>query len=114
MILLSGPADLKYLARIINNNPVVHLCAGDTTTFSFSSEVAAGFTNPSYQWQVSTNSGISWKDIDGATQLLYTRKPTQPGVHLYRLTTVNGENGQPFPAALLHRFWKSTYMPTLL
>jgi gliding motility-associated-like protein len=87
------PCGPKILARIINNNPVVHLCAGDTTIFSFSSEIAAGFTNPSYQWQVSTNSGTSWKDIAGATQLLYTRKPTLPGVYLYRLTTVNGENG---------------------
>lgn len=50
-----------------------------------------GYTNPSIQWQVSTNDGFSWNNIPGATGTTYLRPPSAPGDFLYRFILL--ENG---------------------
>ena len=78
--------------RVAGTGGAINLCEGDQTTFMLNSEVAAGYTAPSYQWQVSTNGGRQWKDLAGGTSLNYERKPTTAGGYLYRLTIVDAEN----------------------
>jgi len=50
-------------ANIISNPANFSACAGTDATFSISAEG----TNVQYQWQVSTNNGVSYTNISGAT-----------------------------------------------
>ena len=47
--------------------------------------VGAGYINPSYQWQISTNLGATWSDITGANSTSYNRIPSVAGRFQYRL-----------------------------
>ncbi|MEI8058855.1 MAG: gliding motility-associated C-terminal domain-containing protein [Ferruginibacter sp.] len=71
---------------ILGNMDVVNICEGSTNTYDFSGSVSSGFTGPVFQWQLSTDSGTKWKDINNANALTYQRKPTKPGLYWYRLT----------------------------
>ncbi len=56
-------------APVINSQPQsVTLCNGSNATFT----TAVGGTNPTYQWQVSTDGGATYTNIAGATSSSYT------------------------------------------
>ena len=56
---------------IINTQPA-NVTTGDATTATFSVNATAPLGSLNYQWQVSTNSGISWADITGANGSSYS------------------------------------------
>ncbi|CAN5474446.1 hypothetical protein BH10BAC3_BH10BAC3_03230 [soil metagenome] len=62
------------------------LCEGDNTSLQLSAVISAGYNAPAYQWQLSTDDGILWKDILGANTTVYKRLPTGTGNYQYRLT----------------------------
>jgi gliding motility-associated-like protein len=69
------------------------VCGADVTNFILGASVGAGYTSPSYQWQVSTDAGTTWSDISGATNLTYTRPANSAaGTYEYRLTVAEGTN----------------------
>jgi hypothetical protein len=51
--------------------------------------VGADFTTPVYQWQVSTNGGVSYADISGATAMDYDVPVGTPATNLYRVRVAN-------------------------
>ena len=51
---------------------------------------AAGSPTPTVQWQLSTNSGITWTAIPGATSTSYTFTPLQTGSQEYEAVFSNG------------------------
>jgi hypothetical protein len=71
-----------------------------TATQAISSSITLNATTPSpavpnisYQWEVSTNGGSSWTDINGATTVPYTfNTPNSPGTYTYRLKFASGSN----------------------
>jgi hypothetical protein len=66
----------------------VLLCKGSSKAFTFSTTISAGFNNPSFQWQQSSD-GITWTDIPGATAALYNvsfAANALPGKYLFRLS----------------------------
>jgi gliding motility-associated-like protein len=67
----------------------VNVCEGNSDEYTFTSIVSSGFASPVYQWQQSIDSGKNWKDIPGATDFLYYRKPSNPGVYSYRFTVID-------------------------
>lgn len=67
-------------------------CADDNTPIPLEATVGAGYNNPSYNWQVSTDSGLSFTDIPGATTTQYTHIPSGAGIFLYRLAVAEGGN----------------------
>src|SRR6185436_1884244 len=72
-----------------NSTDTIDVCTGNTNVYQFNAKIpAAAYQQPVYQWQVSTDKGISWKDIPGANALTYTRQPTGDGSYWYRLTVV--------------------------
>lgn len=79
-------------AVLNDGTTTAEVCKGDATVFNLSSSVSSGYSNPSYQWQVSTDGGTTWTDIAGATTTTYTRLPTDPGTYLYRLAVGQGTN----------------------
>jgi gliding motility-associated-like protein len=78
-----GPALIT--AAIQGNADTVDVCEGSTDEFTFNGSLSVGYTQPVYQWQVSTNAGGSWADISGANGINYLRKPTVAGNYWYRL-----------------------------
>jgi gliding motility-associated-like protein len=73
-------------SSIQGNSNIVDICKGNTNSYTFTSTVTAGYTNPVYQWQLSTDSGKIWKDIPGAASLSYLRTATGIGAYWYRLS----------------------------
>jgi gliding motility-associated-like protein len=82
------PCGPKITATISGNTDTVDVCEGNTNVYSFDGAVSAAYQSPAYQWQVSTDSGTTWKDIPGATSIAYTRLPTTPGRYCYRLAVL--------------------------
>lgn len=78
-----GPAVIT--AAIQGNSDTVNVCEGNTNQYSFNGAVSVGYTAPVYQWQVSTDSGTKWTDINNANGLTYQRMPTLAASYWYRL-----------------------------
>lgn len=79
-------------AALSDGSTSTAVCMGDATVFTMSGSASSGYSNPSYQWQVSTDNGSTWTDISSATTTSYTRQPTGPGTYLYRLAVGQGAN----------------------
>jgi gliding motility-associated-like protein len=80
-------------ASIVGAADSVDVCTGDNSIFTLQADVSAGYTDPVYQWQFTTNNGVSWNNIAGATGVTYVRPATAtPGVNLYRLTVSQRSN----------------------
>ena len=87
------PCGPLVLANIDGSKDSVDVCTGDNSIFTLYADVSAGYSDPAYQWQLSTNSGASYTDIAGATQVTYTRPATpDPGRYLYKLAVSEREN----------------------
>ncbi|MBS1666812.1 MAG: gliding motility-associated C-terminal domain-containing protein [Bacteroidetes bacterium] len=92
------PAGPSINVTTINyNSDTIRVCPGNTNPFQFSAVVGSCYINPTYQWQLSTDSAKTWTDIPGANTTSYTALPTAIGTYSYRLTTAQSGNiGLPF------------------
>lgn len=70
----------------------INTCANKKETFELNATVDNCYINTAYQWQISTNNGIGWANIAGATTKVYTRLPTIAGKYLYRLKAAEAGN----------------------
>lgn len=71
------------------------LCVGDNNNVVLNCDVSQGYTNPSYQWQLSTDNSASWADIPGADAKTLNRSftsATPVGDYIFRLTVVESLN----------------------
>lgn len=68
------------------------ICEGTTLSLSFVGTVSNGYTNPSFQWQLSTDEGVNWIDISGAVTTVYSTSISLPGVYRYRMSVADGAN----------------------
>ncbi|MEJ7676523.1 MAG: gliding motility-associated C-terminal domain-containing protein [Segetibacter sp.] len=71
------------------------LCEGDDADVTLSCNISAGYNNPSYQWQQSTDNGNTYTDIPGANDTTFIKNITANaplGKYLYRLSVANGTN----------------------
>ncbi|HEX2628948.1 MAG TPA: T9SS type A sorting domain-containing protein [Chitinophagaceae bacterium] len=66
------------------------LCEGNTLTLY--GNVGAGLNTPTYQWQMSTDGGINWSDIAGATTLTYNLPSLAIGAYQFRLLSAESGN----------------------
>jgi gliding motility-associated-like protein len=71
---------------IQGSNEIVDICEDNANAYTFQSIISTGYANPVFQWQLSTDSAKSWKDIPDATMLTYKRNKTGPGSYWYRVT----------------------------
>ncbi|WP_051189469.1 gliding motility-associated C-terminal domain-containing protein [Daejeonella oryzae] len=70
------------------------LCEGESGTINLNAEISAGYTNPSFQWQINSNDGEGWKDIISANQRSYSLNipaVNQLG-YSFRLAAAEGAN----------------------
>ena len=87
------PCGPKVTAAIAGNGATItNLCDGDTASVNFTGTTSVGYTNPAYQWQLSTDNGISWADIPGATSANYKRIASAVGNYQYRLAVAEAGN----------------------
>ena len=71
------------------------LCQGKGGQFTFLGTVPPGYAQPIVQWQESTNNGVNWTDIAGATSTTFIKTflPNSAiGVYNYRMTLVEASN----------------------
>jgi gliding motility-associated-like protein len=80
------PCGPKVEAGIQNQTAdTIHMCEGNTNTYVLTAKPSSAYQAPVYQWQLSVDSGASWKDIAGATSATYVRPPvTKAGNYWYR------------------------------
>ena len=72
----------------------VTICEGTARSFTFTSNVSAGFNNPSFQWQQSSDATV-WTDIPAATATTLTQNfapATAAGNYMYRLSAAESGN----------------------
>lgn len=75
---------------------VKSVCFQDNKTISISGTVGAYYSNTSLQWQQTTNNGLTWTDIPGATNNTYSAVFSVPDTFLFRLTAAETVNiGNP-------------------
>lgn len=87
------PCGPTVSSSVINTSQTnVDLCIGNSSNTVLSGSVSSGYTNPVLQWQQSTNNGVTWTDIAGATANNYTFTATAIGVYKYRLTVAEAGN----------------------
>ena len=73
----AGTLTVNSVPAITSNPQDATLCAGSSQTFS----IAAAGTGISYQWQVSTDGGITYTNIGAATSLTYTITGASAGMN---------------------------------
>lgn len=87
------PCGPKVTTLVLNTSQTdVDICTGSSTTTPLIGMISSGYTNPALQWQLSTDNGITWTDIAGATASSYTFTGTVIGVYKYRLTVAEAGN----------------------
>lgn len=86
------PCGPTLISNIQGGSALIDVCDKDQTSYDFSASISAGFNQPVYQWQVSTDSGAHWTDIPGANTLSFHRIPGTAGVYWYRLTVAESGN----------------------
>ena len=65
---------------------VKSVCFQHNKTVSLSGSVGGYYSNTALQWQETTDNGITWTDIPGATSLTYSRVFSVADTFLFRLT----------------------------
>ncbi|NCI50086.1 gliding motility-associated C-terminal domain-containing protein [Sediminibacterium roseum] len=82
----------------VRNDPKTTIAfCDDNNSFSMDASTGNGFSGSTIQWQLSTDSGRTWKDIAGAQTTSYTRLATPPGYYQYRLVTAETANFPNIP-----------------
>lgn len=69
-----------------------NVCADYKDLFILNGTYDAGFIDPVLQWQQSTDTGVTWKDIAGANALTYKIPHRLSGVIIYRLAMAERAN----------------------
>ena len=79
------PCGPVIISSIQGNPDTVNICEGNTNLYTLTSTVSSVYISPVYQWQVSADAGITWKDIPGANTITWPRSATGAGIYWYRL-----------------------------
>ena len=86
------PCGAKISASINGGSNTADYCEGVSASVPLTASISTGYNNPVFQWQSSSDNGITWKDIRGANQLNYTFNALGTGINLYRLTVAESGN----------------------
>ena len=89
------PCGPKVDAAFVNINGTsdsANFCVTDNKSITISGVVQSGYNNPAFQWQQSTDDGLTWTDIAGATTNNYTNVYSTPGRFMYRMSASEAGN----------------------
>ena len=86
------PCGARISASIVGSvDDTINVCETDTNSYEYtlSASTPSGYISPMYQWQLSTDTGATWKNIPGATTLTYqTPAVYAAGNYWYRLSVI--------------------------
>lgn len=89
-VLTVGPlAPVSVAPALTSYTLAQSVVAPNTATFT---AVATGTPAPTYQWQVSSDAGVTWVNITGATSASYTTPPTSVGDNGKRFRVIVGNS----------------------
>jgi len=86
----SGP--LVQLAVAGYPSDTISVCDYNQQVMTINATVGSCYPSQEVQWQQSSDSGSTWKDIPGANTTTYVRPTTAPGVYFYRLVVAQTGN----------------------
>jgi len=90
------PCGPKVQAGITGNtsgSDTISYCIDGQSSLTFDGAISPGYNAPTYQWQVSTDTGNTWTDIPGQQGTTYTRPVSATaGFFQYRLIVGEGAN----------------------
>jgi gliding motility-associated-like protein len=75
-----------------NGIDTIHMCAESSYPVTLTADIATGFDDPVFFWQVSRDSGKIWQDVTGATTNTLVWQPTSPGTYWYRYSAAEKQN----------------------
>lgn len=89
-----GP-NIKVGFTNVDNTEPQNICKGQVQNYKLIADLNNGYNNPKVQWQSSTDGGVSWTNVPGATDLSYAfqfaaDKPV--GTYQYRMAAAEGDN----------------------
>ncbi|MEO5685098.1 MAG: gliding motility-associated C-terminal domain-containing protein [Chitinophagaceae bacterium] len=87
-----GPKLGAAFANVNGINDTVNYCITDNKNIKINGDIQAGYNNPAFQWQQSTDSGKTWTDIPGATGTSYTKTYSVAGRFQFRMTAAESGN----------------------
>lgn len=70
-------------------------CEGQVQNYKLVADLNNGYTNPKEQWQTSTDGGVTWVNIPGATEATYSFQfgsDKAVGTYQYRVAAAEGDN----------------------
>lgn len=80
-------------ANINGSLDSVDVCTGDKSIFTIQANVSSGYSDPVYQWQESVDGGVTFTNINGATNLVYERPAIDSTAkYSYRLAVSQRQN----------------------
>ena len=87
-----GPKVNAAFVNLATTGDTANYCVTDNKSITINGNVQSGFNSPSFQWQQSTDSGVSWHDIPNETSNTYTHVYSSAGVFQYRMTAAETGN----------------------
>jgi hypothetical protein len=85
-----GPTVTATISGLADDSTSV--CEGTAVPINLTGEVFAGYTNPTYQWQLNRNDGSGFQDISAAGSNTIQVNPTLAGRYTYRLAVAEAGN----------------------
>lgn len=85
-----GPIIVATVDNVVT--PLVNICENNQSSYLLSTSYPTSYSNPVVQWQLSLDTGKTWKDIPGQQSLNFTRKPTTGGSYQYRAVMSEASN----------------------
>lgn len=70
----------------------LQVCETNQQQHQLSTTYSTEYQDPILQWQVSTDTGRTWQNIHGATQVIYNRTATGVGLYQYRVMIIERQN----------------------
>jgi gliding motility-associated-like protein len=87
-----GPQSKIAFDGAVGTELIKSICFQDNKTISLSGKVGIYYSNTSLQWEQSTDSGITWTDVPGATTEHYSGTFSMPDTFFFRLAAGEKEN----------------------
>ena len=105
----AGPA----INVTINNNniSVLDVCEGYTDTYNLHATYSSGYNDPVLQWQLSADTGKTWKNIPGANGADYIIPHRNDSIILYQLSISERSNaGNAKCSIFSDRTWTNVHL----
>lgn len=85
-----------------------HSCNNGTVDLYSSWPSTTPFQNPSYQWQRSSDNGITWNNIPGATSIHFIQTENTPGIYQYKMYCFETSNPSAFVISNILTYYVQT------